>query len=244
MDAPNQKMEDLWSIPHNHECGELKLRNWTRYFRKYRQLLRRVQDWSESSEICHLLRDILPSWRKKRVDDEEKKQAKRLIAVRIMSPEDQHPPIVEYFRQTVGELDRMISMKNSVYVEVVRDTAGGRLLRLNNIEWGRGEKLRMQMIPARMTLDAIVQYLSVALKLNSKRKAHIEDRLAQWESRSPGGLELSRNPRRTNRRQRLKSKSRIPGWKDVVRRGVYDSGRSSRCTLLRVRGLQQESVWS
>ena len=52
------------------------------------------------------------------------------------------------------------------------DTAGGRLLRLNNVEWRRGEKLRMQMIPARMSLDSIVQYVSVELKLNSNNEAH------------------------------------------------------------------------
>ena len=70
----------------------------------------------------------------------------------------------------------MISMKNSVYVEVFGDAAGGRLLRLNNVEWRHGEKLRVQMIPSRMSLDSIVQFVSVALKLNSKNEAHIKDR--------------------------------------------------------------------
>ena len=110
------------------------------------------------------------------MDDEEKKRAKKRLAVRIVSPEDQDPRIMEYFRRNLGEPDRMISMKNSVYVEVFRDTARGRLLRLNNVEWRRGEKLRMQMIPARMSMDSIVQYLSVELKLNSKNEAHIKDR--------------------------------------------------------------------
>ena len=91
------------------------------------------------------------------MEDEEKKRAKKRMAVRIMSPKDQNPRMMEYFRRNLGEPDRMISMKNSVYVEVVRDTAGGRLLRLNNVEWRRGEKLRMQMIPARMSPDLIVQ---------------------------------------------------------------------------------------
>ena len=67
-------------------------------------------------------------------------------------------------------------MKNSVYVEVFGDTAGGRLLRLNNVGCRRAEKLRMQMIPARTSLDSIVQYVSVELKLNSKNEAHIKDR--------------------------------------------------------------------
>ena len=133
------------------------MRDRRRYLRKYRRLLKQVEDWSESSEIRHLLRDVLPSYWKKRVEDEEKKRAKKRLAVRITSPEDQHSRIMEYFRRNLGEPDRMICMKNSVYVEDFGDTAGGRLLRLNNVEWRRGEKLRMQMIPACMSLDSIVQ---------------------------------------------------------------------------------------
>ena len=111
VDAPNQKLDDLWSIPLNFERGELRLRDWRRYLRKYRRLLKQVEDWSESSEIGHLLRDVLPSYWKKRVEDEEKKRAKKRLAVRIMSPEDEHPRIMEYFRRNPGEPDRMISMK-------------------------------------------------------------------------------------------------------------------------------------
>ena len=176
VDAPNQRLDNLWSIPLNLERGEWRLRDWRRYLRKYRRLLKQVEDWSESSEIRHLLRDVLPSYWKKRVEDEEKKRAKKRLAVRIMSPEDQYPRIMEYFRSNLGEPYRMISMRNSVYVDVVGDTAGGRLLRLNNVEWRRGEKLRMQMIPAGMSLDSIVHHLSVELKLNSENKAHIKDR--------------------------------------------------------------------
>ena len=55
------------------------------------------------------------------------KRVKRQLAVRIMSPEDQHHPIMEYFRRSLGEPDRTISMKNSDYVEVFGDTTGGRL---------------------------------------------------------------------------------------------------------------------
>ena len=47
---------------------------------------------------------------------------------------------------------------------------------LNNVEWRRGEMLRMQMLPPRMSLDSIVQYVSVELKLNYKNEAHIKDR--------------------------------------------------------------------
>ena len=175
VDAPNQTLDNLRSIPLNLERGELPLRHWRRYLRSYRRLLKQVEDWSESSEICHLLRDVLPSYWRKRVEDKEKKRAKKHLAVRIMSPEDQHPRIMEYLRRNLGEPDWMISIKNSVYVEVFGNTAGGRLLRRNEVEWRRGEKLRMQMIPARMSLNSIVQYVSVELKLNSKNKAHIKD---------------------------------------------------------------------
>ena len=93
------------------------------------------------------------------MEDGETKRAKKRSAVRIMSPENQHPRIMECFRRNLREPDRMMSMKNSVYVEVLGDTAGGRLLRLNNVEWRHGEKLRMQMIPARMSLGSIVQFV-------------------------------------------------------------------------------------
>ena len=53
---------------------------------------------------------------------------------------------------------------------------GQRLLRLNNVEWRRGEPLRMQVIFARMSLDEIVKYITVELKLNAKIEAHVQDR--------------------------------------------------------------------
>ena len=110
------------------------------------------------------------------MEDEEQQRAKRRLAVRITSPQDQHPRIMEYFRRNLGEPAHMVYMKNSVDVEVFGDTAWGRLLRLNNVEWRRAEKLRMQMIPARISLDSIVQYVSVELKRNSKNEAQSKDR--------------------------------------------------------------------
>ena len=77
MDAPNQKLEDLWSIPLPLDRGELRVREWNRYLRKYRRCLKLVEDWNEASEIRHLLKDVLPGNWKRRVEDEEKKRAKR-----------------------------------------------------------------------------------------------------------------------------------------------------------------------
>ena len=94
-------------MPLNLERGELWLRDWRRYLRNYRRLLNQVEDWSESSKISHLLRDVLPSYWKKRVEDEEKKRAKKRMAVRITLPEDQHPPIMEYFQRNLGEPDQL-----------------------------------------------------------------------------------------------------------------------------------------
>ena len=121
-DAPNQRLDDLWSIPLNLKRGELRLRDWRRRLRKYRRLLKEVEDWSESSEIRHLLRNVLPSYRKKRVEDEAKIRATKRLAVRIMSPEDQHPRIMGNFRRNLGEPDRMISMnklnsKNEAHIK-------------------------------------------------------------------------------------------------------------------------------
>ena len=74
-DAPNQKLEDLWSILLPLEGGELRVRGWNRYIRKYRRSLKLVEDWNEASEIRHLLKDVLPGHWKGRVEDEEKKIA-------------------------------------------------------------------------------------------------------------------------------------------------------------------------
>ena len=70
----------------------------------------------------------------------------------------------------------MLGLKNAVYVEVFGDTMGQRLMRLNNAEWRRGEPLRMQVIFARMSLDEIVKYIRMELKLNAKNEAHVQDR--------------------------------------------------------------------
>ena len=70
----------------------------------------------------------------------------------------------------------MLGLKNAFYVEVFGDTMGQRLTRLNNTEWGRGEPLRMQVIFARMSLDEIMKYITVELKLNAKNEALVQDR--------------------------------------------------------------------
>ena len=179
VDAPNQKLEDLWSIPLPPERGELRVREWNRYIRKYQNSLKLVEDWNEASEIRHLLEDVLPGHWKKRVEEEDKKRAKKRVAVRIMASEDTHAGIMEFFRRNLGEPSRMLGLKNAVYVEVFGDTMGQRLMRLNNVDWRRGEPLRMQVIFARMSLNEIVKYITVELKLNAKNEAHLQDRQGQ-----------------------------------------------------------------
>ena len=176
VDALNQKLEDLWSIPLQLDRGELRVREWNRYLRKYRRSLKLVEDWNESSEIRHLLKEVLPGHWKRRVEDEEKKRAKKRVAVRIMAAEDTHAGIMEFFRRNLGEPNRMLGLKNAVYVEVFGDSMGQRLLRLNNVEWRRGEPLRLQVIFPRMSLDKIVRCITVELKLNAKNEAHVQDR--------------------------------------------------------------------
>ena len=81
-----------------------------------------MEDWNEASEIRHLLKDVLPGHWKRRVEDEEKKRAKKPGAVRIMASEDTHAQIMEFFRRNLGEPSRMLGLKNAVYVEVFGDT--------------------------------------------------------------------------------------------------------------------------
>ena len=175
VDAPNQKLEDLWSIPLPLKRGELRVREWNRYICKYRRSLKLPEDWNGASEIRHLLKDVLLGHWKRRVEDEEKKTAKKRVAVKIMASEDTHAGKMEFFRRTLGEPSRMFGLKNAVYVEVFGDTMGQRLMRLNNVEWRREEPL-MQVIFARLSLDEIVKYIRVELKLNAKNEAHVQDR--------------------------------------------------------------------
>ena len=135
-----------------------------------------MEDWNEASEIRHLLKDVLPGNWKRRGEDEEKKRAKKRVAVRIMPSEDTHAGIMEFFWRNLGEPSRMLGLKNAVSVEVFGDTMLQRLMRLNNAEWRRGEPLRMQVIFARMSLGEIVKYITVELKLNAKNEAHVQDR--------------------------------------------------------------------
>ena len=176
VDAPNQKLEDSWSIPLPLERGELRVREWNWYIPKYRRSLKLVEDWNEAREIRHLLKEVLPGHWKRRVEDEEKKRAKKRVAVRIMASEDTHAAIMEFFWRNPGEPSRMLGLKNAVYVEVFGDTMGQRLMRRNNVEWRRGEPLRMQVIFARMGLDEIVKYITVELRLNARNEAHVQDR--------------------------------------------------------------------
>ena len=73
------------------------------------------------------------------MDDEEKKRAKKRVAVRIMASAGTHGGIMEFFRRNLGEPSRMLGLKNAVYVEVFGDNMGQRLMRLNNVEWRRGD---------------------------------------------------------------------------------------------------------
>ena len=138
-----------------------------------------MEDWNEASEIRHLLKDVLPGHWKRRVNDEEKKRAKKRVAVRIVASEDTHARKMEFLRRNLGEPSRMLGLKNAVYVEVFGDTMGQRLMRLNDVEWRRGEPLRMQVIFARMSLDEIVKYITVELTLNAKNEAHVQDQQGQ-----------------------------------------------------------------
>ena len=73
VDAPNQKLQELWSILLPLERGESRVREWNRYICKYRRSLKLVEDWNEASEIRHLLKDVLPGHWKRRLEDQEKK---------------------------------------------------------------------------------------------------------------------------------------------------------------------------
>ena len=81
----------------------MRVWEWNQYIRKYQKSLKLVEDLNESSEIRHLLKDVLPGHWKKRVEDEEKKRAKKRVAVLIMASEDTHARIMEFLRRNLVE---------------------------------------------------------------------------------------------------------------------------------------------
>ena len=115
------------------------------------------------------------------MEDEERKRAKKRVAVPIMASEDTHAGIMEFFRRILGEPSRRLELKSAVYVEVFGDTMGQRLTRLNNAEWRHGEPLRLQVLFARMNLDEIVKYITVELKTPRTRPTCRIDRAMDIE---------------------------------------------------------------
>ena len=72
LNASNQKMDDLWHIPLELERGDLSLAAGRNYRRKYRRKFSMVEDWNESPEIWHLLKDVLPNHWKTRLRTEQR----------------------------------------------------------------------------------------------------------------------------------------------------------------------------
>ena len=112
-----------------------------------------MEDWNEASEIRHLLKDVLRGHWKRRTEDEEKKRARKRVAVRIMASEDTHAGLMEFFRRNLGEPSRMLGLKNAVYVEVFCDTmrfeVRGLILRVLDAFRPRGATWSGQVISSR-----------------------------------------------------------------------------------------------
>ena len=70
------------------------------------------------------------------------------MAVCVMPPDAQHLRIMEYLERNLGAPERMIWLKNAVYVEVFGEVAGACLLRLNNVEWRVGGQVRAAVCAA------------------------------------------------------------------------------------------------
>ena len=175
-DAPNPKTDVLLNIPFEMERGELRLAVWRNYLPKYRRKLRMVEDWNKLSEIWHLLKDALRTFWKKKVEDGEKKRAKRRVAGKIIYGAENNVHLQECFSQNIGAPGGMISMHQSLYVEAFWQGPGQRLLRLHNQVWLKNEPLlRLREIPARIRPESIMQYILVELKLNKKNEAGLKD---------------------------------------------------------------------
>ena len=238
VDAPNQKLEDLWSIPLPLERGELRVREWNRYIRKYRRSLKLVEDWNESSEIQHLLKDVLPGHWKGRVEDEEEKSAKKRVAVRIMASEDTQARIMVFSRRNLGEPSRMLGLKNAVYLEVFGDTMGQKAdaPQQRGVEARRAAEDAGHPRPHEPGRDPEVHQGGAEAQRQERGPRAGSTR--PWTSRSSGKWPTPRG-QGGHGRHRGGRESKRP--KSLDRKHLRGSGRS---LLLRVRSAQHEGAWA
>ena len=141
------------------------------------------------------------------------------MVVRIMSPEKQHPGIMEYFRRNLGASKRMISLENSVYVEVVGETARKKSPSTEQCRMETRQAAEVADHTRRndTRLNSNIQYVSMELKLNSKNEAHIKD-YHNYGTMITGGSKSSRDARR--------SRHEFGRSLRVIRVSEYDSGGS------------------
>ena len=190
MDAPQVAAKRWKSIKLEHDGREIRLRDWRDFRGKYTLYRRNVEDWNEGDEQAHLLSMLPEAWIK-RVTKEESKRAKSSHTVKMMLPKEYHTNVVAWTRKNVSRDVKRHSLRNALLITVSGDREKTAMWRLDECEL-RGQTIRLQAIPARMSCDEILEWVGEEVlkeyrNLHHTRGLRPGDRDVNYVGEGPGG---------------------------------------------------------
>ena len=94
----------------------------------------------------------------KRVTKEEAKRAKSNHTVKMMLPKEYHTNVVAWTKKKVTQDVKRHSLRNALLITITGDRKKTAMWRLDECDVG-GQTIRLQVIPARMSCDEILEWV-------------------------------------------------------------------------------------
>ena len=157
VDAPQVAAKRWRAIKLQHYGREIRLRNWRDFRGQYTLFRRNVEDWNEGDEQARLLSMLPEAWIK-RVTKEEAKRAKSNHTVKMMLPKEYHTNVVAWTKKNVTQDVKRHSLRNALLITITGDRKKTAMWRLDECDVG-GQTIRLQVIPARMSCDEILEWV-------------------------------------------------------------------------------------
>ena len=190
VDAPQVAAKRWKSIKLQHDGREIDLRDWRHFWGQYTLFRRNVEDWNEGDEQARLL-SVLPEAWIKRVTKEEAKRAKSNHTLKMMLPKEYHTNVVAWTRKNLARDVKRHSLRNALLITVSDDREKTAMWRLDECDV-RGQTIRLQAIPVRMSCDEILEWVGEKV-LKEYRNLHHTcglrpgDRDVNYVGEGPGG---------------------------------------------------------
>ena len=190
VDAPQVAAKRWKSIKLQHDGREIRLRDWRDFGGQYTLFRCNVEDWNEGDEQARLLSMLPEAWIK-RVTKEEAKRAKSNHTVKMMLPKEYHTNVVAWTRKNVARDVKRHSLRNALLITVSGDHEKTAMWRLDECDV-RGQTIRLQAIPARMSCDEILEWVGEEVlkeyrNLHHTRGLRPRDRDVNYVGEGPGG---------------------------------------------------------